>query len=346
MRTEKRVDWIDFIKGIAAMLVILAHSPDTPSLYQSMLSFVMIPSFFIASGYVNKTSEPQKIGRFLYNRVLKLLILYIVYCYLLVFSSVSELSKFIHNGGLIQALSNETFNILSGKSFWFVSCLISVSVIFAILNAVSNNRRVLLFSMSFFLCAIGIALSYVGNLIPWWYIDRALVCQFFYVCGYLLKIYNLPREEMCKWRYVALFGVIYSVILSVSYIFISENTVYINVAQNIWGNLFITVPAMLTGNIFIILMSAKISKVKFINFIGQHSLIYFAFGSHGMSVANKGFAVLFKLTRFTVFENRYIINLMICVIASIIMLIPCLIIDRFLPFLNGKFKLPKINSAN
>lgn len=346
MQVKQRVDWLDFIKGIAAMMVILSHTPGTPQLYQSIISFVMIPVFFIASGYVNKASEPGEIGQFLYNRVLKLLILYIVYCYLIVFSSISELKNFIHEGGLLETLRNVAVNdILQGKGFWFVSCMISVTVIFAILNAVSNRRNMLLFILSLTLGIIGIALSYTGISIPWWYFDRSLVCQFFYVCGYFMREYNLPKEEMCKLKYIFLFGTVYLAILIVSHIITGGTEAYINVAKNTWGNLFITVPAMLSGNIFMILLSTKIDRVKLISYIGQHSLIYFAFASHAMSVANKGFAVIFKLTGLAVFENRYIINPIICILASVIMIIPCLFIDKFLPFLNGKFKLPQIKKS-
>ena len=131
---KKRITFLDFMKGIAVMLVVLSHLPKTPSVYNTLLSFVMLPSFFFASGYLTKIPDKYILRDFLYKRVGKLFVLYAVYMLILPFTSVTELLAITKNPILFfEKLKTSFIGIFIGKDFWFVSCLIVINIIFVLM---------------------------------------------------------------------------------------------------------------------------------------------------------------------------------------------------------------------
>lgn len=112
---------------------------------------------------------------------------------------------------------------------------------------------------------------------------------------------------------------------------------------NQWQILYVTIPAILLGNGALIYLARILERCLLVNYIGQHSLLYFVFGSHGMSVACKFVKMLVSVTGSLIFENNFIICPLICILGSLIMVVPCLLIDKFIPALNGRFKLPELN---
>ena len=165
--------------------------------------------------------------------------------------------------------------------------------------------------------------------------------------GYLLKKHDFFHRFFKNTRllYASITSLYLLWIGFGAYIF-GPDRIAINVATNQWKILFITIPAICFGCASLVLAGQRIGPFcKWINYIGSHSLIYFAFASHGMSIGNKLFQLLATVSGSTLFQNRWIINPCICLFASAIMIVPCLFIDRFIPFLNGRFRLPKFTFA-
>lgn len=51
---KEKLEWVDFLKGAGAMMVILAHEPIGVTIYGVGYFFLMLPIFFFASGYLTK----------------------------------------------------------------------------------------------------------------------------------------------------------------------------------------------------------------------------------------------------------------------------------------------------
>ena len=148
--TSGRIHWVDFCKGVAAMMVILSHTytPGTSALYSVGYSFIMIPIFFFASGYLCKFEYLDAL-QFLYDRVFKLWILYVVYGLLLPFASVSVLKNLVlHPAQILSTFLSAVLNIMTGKVFWFVACLIVVLLLFLLLQIIcrGSSRKTLIIS--------------------------------------------------------------------------------------------------------------------------------------------------------------------------------------------------------
>lgn len=340
---RSRLDWIDLIKGVGAMLVILAHEPIQNKWYSLILCFIMIPIFFFASGYVTKFDYANT-GEFLYKRVFKLLVIYCVYGLLMPFTSVSEIKKHIQNPiSIVETIKESVVSIIYGKVLWFIACLIVSMLIFTSLQIVSKNNMKCLLVLSTVVAVIGIMIARKG--IFYWSADTALICQCFFTLGYILKRWgciNIRRRLKLKCLILSL---LYLIWIGVWAYLKGTEEIIINVATNQWKIIYITIPAIILGNSALICFALIINNISLINFVGRHSLVYFAFGSHGMSIAYKFFSSLALMTNSTILSNDYIICPLVCVLGSLIMVIPCLCIDRFIPVLNGQFCMPELKKG-
>ena len=342
---KERVKWLDFIKGIASLLVILSHTPDNTMWMQALFSFVMIPAFFLCSGYVCDY-DGRSAKEFLYYRVLKLLILYSFFVMLLPFCSISEMKGVIAKpSNIIDMIKGAVIDLISGKGFWFVACLIIVNIIFCIIQTIGKGKEVLLLFVSAIITAIGFVISKVSKAgMNYWSADTALVCLSFFCIGYLLKK-HMTEKFWKRYHFRALgYSVLYIAGVVLCGWWLGYENISINVALNNWKYIPITILLIFIGNLAFIYVAKVFENIKLITYIGKHSLLYFAIGSHGMSIMNKAMIFLFYKTGLSCLQNRVIINPLIAIGGAIILLPVCLVSDKFFPFVNGKFRMPKLVS--
>lgn len=335
MTAKIREHWVDLLKGVCALFVMLAHTADTPIIYRVFYAYFMLPSFFFVSGYLTKD---EKITDYMYKRILKLLILYFVYSYLTFFLSIDTVSLIIRSPGEFnRAFVLKCIEIFTGQGLWFIAGLIVVSLIFALIKAIAKKNTAVMLAVSITVALAGLLFCSEGRI--FWNINTALVCQVFFVFGFVAKENGLLNKITHIKSVCAISGLLYLMLIYGAYFLLGEEAVAIVVGTNTWKFLPVTIPALILGNLFVITLSKQIGKVPIINYIGKHALLYYALGSRGLSIASKLFSI-FGI------DNRYILNLLIVLVAALIMLIPCLIIDKFFPFLNGNFKLPELKSNN
>lgn len=339
--TENRIDWLDLIKGFLALCVILSHTDGTPELYHVLDSFMLIPGFFIVSGYVCKIDRAH-IGKFFGNRVLKLFILYVIWTFIPPFLTLDNWRIIIGEPSFIlQILKNCAISIGKGSSLWFVACLIVVMLLFSILYLVSRNNLIVMGIMSLVIFCVGMIFAREGKVF-YWSADTALVGQLFFVAGYVLHQKNVFQSAFYqknekRLRYLFTFAYILTLVLGT----VLVGKISIDMALNTYHNKIVTVIGFITTNGMLILWARRIGKIRFLNFAGSHSLIYFAIGSLYTATVLKGFYWLADKTGSSLLADHYFINPLTVIICGACTIIPCLIIDRWAPALNGKFRLFK-----
>ena len=116
--------------------------------------------------------------------------------------------------------------------------------------------------------------------------------------------------------------------------------VSINTRMSAWHNLFITIPGFLLGNLAIVLLCYKVRRVWLLNYAGKHSLVYFALGSRYNSQIQEA---LIRYTGGGI--SNYVINPLTCLLSGILVIVPCILIDRYIPALNGGFRMPAITET-
>lgn len=89
--TERRIAWIDMLKGIGILCVVLGHSTGDRYVY-----LFHMPLFYILSGYMIK--QPIKPSAYISKSTIRLLIPYFSFLFLI---SLPEILHFLTNRGVI-----------------------------------------------------------------------------------------------------------------------------------------------------------------------------------------------------------------------------------------------------
>lgn len=342
---SNRLIWLDVIRGMCAIFIVLSHFPSSPLIYKIFYAPIMIPAFFFVSGYLSKNYNGD-IKNFLYNRSLKLLIFRFIIITEVKFMSVKLIIKCLTNPKhFINTILEIITDTLLGRSAWFFSCLIIVSLYFIIINTLCRNKSIPMVIVSIAFAVIGILISKEDTIRAWSW-DTALVCQLFYVIGYCVKQKQWLSENKIKTRYCILSSILYlgSVVIFAK-IFGAEN-IAIVVANNTWKIIPVTVFLIFTGNLFIICLAQKLIFSKFLAYVGRHSFLYFAFAGQLMLYCRQAVLILYDVTGIQLLNNNLITCIPIVLAACLINLIPCKLSDKFCPALNGTIKLPKLKTKD
>lgn len=230
-----RKTWLDAIKGVAIVLVILSHSQEIPFIHWLLVACYM-PLFFLASGYTFRDYAGV-----LNKRWKQLLIPYAGWC---LFYLVWGISADIHAEKFsISDVALKVFGILYSRySFfppspenelmlfpngampmWFLTCLaVSYAVALPLIRA---NRAGKIFISTLYL-VISVALSYIPILLPW-SLDTAFLGAIFIFLGHLAKSIHLSTKQI----FVTL------LISSFSYLTLSYINPGINMSVKQYGNM-------------------------------------------------------------------------------------------------------------
>ncbi len=218
-KIKKRDVYLDFIKGIAAFLVLWGHVIQYCTLDESFFDnpvFKLIygfhmPIFMIISGYFFNNTLKKYSGKwlgFFLNQFRS--IIYPV----LVWGTLSGVYYVIRNGMGILTL----WNIVAWyRSFWFLICLIICSfIVFIVESLVKHKIRVLLYVLVF----VGLCFLPEGDTIPFMFP--------YFMVGF--TIYKFKEKILLNKRAVNIVGIVSFVIYLIMMYFLYTREVYIYVS--------------------------------------------------------------------------------------------------------------------
>jgi len=309
--TIKRNEFLDILKGIAIILVVVGHCIQygsgynymTNSLYFSNFAFKLIysfhmPLFMLISGYlfyysIKKYSFKSNLINRLKTTIVPI-VSYTLICYILNKSLDFDVEIFLNN-----MFSN----------LWYLWAVFWCSVIVLIVERVRKIKNiiyVLIYFIMFFVPNI-----YNFHLYCFMYV--------FFILGFLFNKYNLKQYFKYRLRSVSIISIIIFIILFVfydinSYIYVSgynimnENgftQIFINIYRSIIG---------LFGSVFLISTTKMILlktnlKFKILSYIGKNSLaIYiisslifvYLFPRFNVYIDNLNYIIIFMETIFVI----------------------------------------------
>lgn len=293
---KKRVEYIDTVKGICSLLVILGHQLDGGELQRVIYSF-HVPLFFIISGMFlnNEVTKSENDFRIVFRKANRLLWPYFTYTLLFLITA----AVIITLGGTVWYASSfkELFllflNSLVGNgigTLWFLPCLFLSSVLFILL--VRKKKEYLLVSLSV-LGLVG-AFVYLNNNIEYgdggvfivlWDIFRmgirtflrALVVIPFLVFGYLFEKYKKSWSKH-------IFCVI-TICTAIWFLGLQVTDNFVDIASLKLGNVFWFYVNAVTASIAIIsLFSVLVKKENWFNkIVGRNSLLYMVYNGFPLS---------------------------------------------------------------
>lgn len=205
-----RIPEIDFIKGIAIMMVVIGHT-NCPSWLDHIICLVHMPLFFMASGFLSfkrsTNGSRSNIISYLLRKV-KSLYLPFVCCssvvYVLYYSLGwfdSDIESFIRQILKFVAFGQGVSCPLSIQHLWFLKTLFIVSIVYYLLEKYIKNAHWQIYALFVCLPSLFFLLPppfFVNVLWP----IRAL---FYFILGYFIRKINL---NIPKW-YLVLFALLW-----------------------------------------------------------------------------------------------------------------------------------------
>ena len=335
MKKEKfRYDYIDIMKGIGIVLVVLGHRRIPKNLHRFIYAFHM-PLFFFISGYLFNQKLNIKFIDF-FKKKFKIFI--IPYFY---FSIISIIVQFflirinIFNPINIKELIKGLF-IIEGRPLWnvplwFLVCLFFVQIIYFFIDKLSNK-------IPKYISVISITiLGYffvTKNLFTPFKISTAFTVIIFFYAGNLFK--NIENKLNIHINKINTYVISILLILLTYYLSVYKNY-YVDIDLLYYGNYIMFLINAFVGIILTYLISKQLINICILKFIGKNSLIimsthYIIF--QGLQIFDRA-----------IFKNEGYFSIISVKIAvfytaiTIILSIPLInLINNKIPFLIGKYK--------
>lgn len=276
--SKRRIEWIDTAKGIGLICVILGHL-NVPYLSTWIYTFHM-PLFFFLSGAVFSG------GKYNFKEYLKRKIKSLVLPYFTLGGGIFLFFCIVYavQGQPVSAYGQMLKDFLVQEHYWtvwFLACLFLVEVIYYGLHALCGKYPIVATALSLLLCVFGLLRYRLGwGSLPW-NLDVALVAQFFFHCGYLLKgqyhrLAGVQQMNLLKKGVIA-FGLL-ALNAIPGFLCIRVSGESLDMSIGMYGNELLTLVSAFAG-VFLIIFLSNILHHKYLTWLGQNTMVIFAWHS-------------------------------------------------------------------
>lgn len=273
-----RIQWVDIVKYICIMWVMLSHLEANTRLLSVFYMPFFLNAFFFASGYVYYHKNGFK--PFFIKKVNGLFVPWLFFSILNIL--LSHIISFNTHSSLISELL-WNFMQIRGRDdgIWFVAALfIAFIPFYFFVKAYEKSKKQAKNTALFVFKAFSLSLlstlycNYMDpNILPWgtnalpWHIEYIFIGMFWMVLGYLFRT---KFETICDRRISN-----YSLVIILSIYVVMQ---YIPYATNhdMQNSIIYSYASAFLGVLSIIFLSKKITPNKYMLYIGQNTLICFA----------------------------------------------------------------------
>lgn len=284
---NNRIEWIDSIKGIAIILVVITHSytlkppiESTEVLYYFLKSIyiIHIPTFFFISGFLYKKGKTSR--EYAKNQIYHLLIPYfsllILFLPFTIFVFPSYTAFFTTDSifqDVIRYFSGRSIaNMITGP-LWFLPTLFFTQVIYNSLQRKCNLTIIHIIAGIMYIISFLIFYYRQNFWLPLYVHLSFAILPIFHI-GYLIKYYNLKVNKT----------VLFICIVTTLFCLLYFTSNIINYIDNFYGipviTLFCSITSFLTLREILLFIEKKLPSLShFFSKIGESSLIIMAFHS-------------------------------------------------------------------
>lgn len=315
-----RKTWIDEARGLAICSVVISHC-GIDNMLKSLFPYFFVPIFFFLSGYLFKQSN-QTYNKLSNRFFIRLGIPYVVFSILhyLVYFIVMRDSNYLHE---------MLIRIPTGRGLWFFGALMSVDVFVFVLSKIQNLMRYQIIPY------LGIVISLVGVICVsegegcLWQMDVACCCLGYYYAGVLYKKHE-PNLS---------FGMLFSVILFISYLGLSSVVFYRGLKQNVSINVY-SMPilnyAISLLGCFVVSAFCKNNPLRgggVLCYIGQNTVVVYGMNLFLILFIKKIITSFVPVSLLEEYNNSYM--LVVFFGTLFIAFLMSLFINRYVPILVG-----------
>lgn len=320
---KDRIDWLDVLKGILIVFVVLSHSYP-PDIYRYFFTPFFLTMFFWASGY---TFSMKKSGKeFLLNKCRSLLIPFFVLGSIRII-----LAQILEGGSWKERIIGFLVQInCQYDELWFVACLFTCSICFygilKICMCINKHwQDVFLICISGILLAVSMTIMCIWKIHIPWQLELALMMCFYMALGYLYRRYEerIADQQGLKWI-VILLGILYCVC-----VFGFPNSVDIHKEQFEYPIVFLVLSWIcILPMIEISKLIARFEWKRIFVFWGQNTLFYYAFGGTVR-------VILYKILEIMGVQNSYWVPILCTVLTMFALILPTWVVRTYFPWMVG-----------
>ena len=320
----KRILWIDVLKGILILFVLLSHS-SAPNTYMQLFVPFFLTMFFFASGYTFSTK--RTFYEFIVGKIKHLLFpLFTMGGIKLVLACLLQHDDFLERvKGLLFQVSG------MNDDLWFIGCMFSASILFYIVLKLSdhvdvNKSTVTIFVQSSIIAVLGwYAVIALQAKLPW-QLENAMIMTFYMSLGYLYRRYENRIVESIEDNKVILFA---SGIVYVLMAFLTDGNADIH--KGLYSAPFAYIAMSIIAIPLVLVIAKHVSKTRVaggVSRIGKNTLFLYAFENYVI-------IVFYEVCNQFCWNNPYILSLLCVVVITVILFPFAEITNKYIPWMVG-----------
>ena len=317
---KERFDWIDSLRGIAMIIVMLWHISNGISsqwLFSVFTSPIMIPLFFSITGYVFNDCKGNS-TLFFKKLFFKLVIPWLG----LSLGKALVIALIRHS---VEYFVEYSVGVITGINLWYMPCCIVGEIIhYFVLKFSKNTYQITITSIALMITGYFLA-QY--NILDIMCINIALVAQGYILIGYLIKSSTTIKTIIEKYIFAEV--CLYFALGLISVFAYKE--MCMDVHKNSYYSWLICIPMIILGCVSCFSIAPKIEKhPKLLTFIGRNTLVFYIFHYDTIypfeQLSNK---IGIALSGWSGVIVKFVWSLLICTIIAIVL-------NRYMPQLVGK----------
>lgn len=328
---NKRISWVDILKGIGIILVVLGHIYKNEHIYNWIYSFHM-PLFFFAAGYVYKK---KNILEDLKKRAQSVLVPYFIFgiiglVYWLLLERRFRESTMSSTEAIIGLFRGQENTLDFNVHLWFLPCFFVTAVLFNLLiNLIDEKWTIVV------VIGISIFYTFLWDKIPSlpWGIDWICKYIFFFLAGHSIRykdvLTNRIISQKTKWFFLGLLLLCLEAI----------SVFYFGNSKFLW---FINASLALAG---LSIITAVLGKSRLLEYLGRCTIVILCIHGPLYRVFIKALSIVIK-SNTEVIRNNIALSILIAILTlSCCSVIYQLIIWLF-PWIIGRKKQIKKYGGN
>lgn len=348
MGTSKRIVWVDAVKYICILMVMLSHLEARTDIWQAFYTPFFLTAFFFVSGYTYKPKDNFK--QFLYKKFRQLFIPWLVFSVLAIL--LSQVISFNQHESLSEELMWNFLQIRgSGDGIWFVAALFVTFIPFYFFINWYEEKCKKMSGRGYNGCTVAILIAWILSLIsvlysrllpdgtfPWgssalpWHIEYVFQAMFYMVLGYIFKQgFEVQLDKRNSKTRCSFLCLIYILFVFVPY----ASGITFPMLLDIFYDYILS----FIGITAVIMISKHVPPNRYINYVGQNTLIYFALHGKAYSLIQ---TVLKKVASgvYTMILGNTVLSsvfaLLFALLLSVLLIIPAFVINKWFPFIMGR----------
>ena len=316
-----RKGWIDALRAVAMLFVMVGHQARGAQLYYLFTSPVKLPLFFAISGYLFNAGRPPR--AFFANLVRRLAVPWAI----ATFGAVLAMTPLRGIGSLPAGIRG----IFADVTLWYICCCFFAELIwYAVLRLCRSTAAVCLAAAA--LCALGLVMARF-HILDAMTINNAFIAQAFLLIGWLFRRHE-DRLARLGWGPVLALAGFYVLLGVISRL--AWPGVHIDVHTNRYDFVPFSMLMIYAGCASLLLIGRKLDFApRALCFIGQNTLIYYMAHNYVISALNRAWSLAgVSLPYWPAIAVNTALACVACGVLSAL-------VNRFLPELAGRRRQPR-----